>query len=79
MRYYKQFLSFLWPRFRIWSYAGIVNQKNASPKTIVTTYTNSGGITVVDTRALLSQPSVLKAIRTLSDKAVPAGAKNNGR
>jgi len=77
MRYYEQFSVFCGSRFRIWSYAGIVEQKKTSPKTVVTT-TNSGGITVVDTRALLSQPSVLKAIKTLGDKAISAGAKNNG-
>jgi hypothetical protein len=65
-------------KFQARSYAGGVNPQNAkadkssasSREPIATT--TGGGITVVDTNALLQQEGVLAAIQTLSNRAVAA-------
>jgi hypothetical protein len=79
MWYYGQILNaistFLQSIFGIRGYPKDVKRLTTSSKTAVTTSTNAGGITMVDTSILLSQPSVLKAIRTLSDKVAIADAK----
>lgn len=78
VRYYGQFLNaigtFLGSIFGISGYSIDVEREKTSSKIVVTTSTNAGGITVVDTHVLLSQPSVQKAIKTLSDKVAIADA-----
>jgi hypothetical protein len=83
-RYYSKFLSdistLVSRKFQPRSYAGSVNPHNAkvdkssacSQEPIATT--TGGGITVVDTKALLQQESVLAAIRTLSNRTEAAAA-----
>lgn len=79
MRYYGQILNaigtFLGFTSGVRGYSKEVDRQITSSKTVVTTSTNAGGVTVVDTSILLSQPSVLKAIKTLSDKVAIADKK----
>ena len=60
--------SFLCSIFRVKSYPTDMSPVKAAPKQSVAT-TTSGGITVVNTEVLLRNVSVLKAIKTLGNKA----------
>lgn len=84
-RYYSKFLSnistLVCRKLQPWSYAeSVSSHKSAADKPAASSKepiatTTGGGITVVDTSALLQQKSVLDAIRTLSNRTEAAAAQ----